>query len=220
MANLIIKPTSGGSLILQDEGGTAAHTIDASGNHTLSGTTNNIGTVTGGSIAGGSITNATTFPTGHILNIQQASRNATSTTTSQTPSQVPDLTVTMTNIKSTSSKFLIYASLQGGSNAGSNAGGAFFLYRGGSIVAGASGASAGSRTALASQAAVGSSAWVMRTSNFSYLDSPSSTSNQTYAIYWRAEDTTNGTYLNRSHDDSNTSDRSRGYSAIIVMEVA
>jgi len=50
MANLIIKPTSGGSLILQDEGGTAAHTIDASGNHTLSGTTNNLGTVTGGII--------------------------------------------------------------------------------------------------------------------------------------------------------------------------
>ena len=67
MANLIIKPTSGGSLILQDEGGTAAHTIDASGNHTLSGTTNNIGTVTAGSIAGGSITSATTFPTGHVL---------------------------------------------------------------------------------------------------------------------------------------------------------
>ena len=37
MANLIIKPTSGGSLILQDEGGTAAHTIDASGNSTLAG---------------------------------------------------------------------------------------------------------------------------------------------------------------------------------------
>ena len=50
MANLIIKPTSGGSLVLQDEGGTAAHTIDASGNHTLSGTTNNIGTVTAGTI--------------------------------------------------------------------------------------------------------------------------------------------------------------------------
>jgi len=50
MANLIIKPTSGGSLILQDEGGTAAHTIDASGNHTLSGATNNLGTVTGGTI--------------------------------------------------------------------------------------------------------------------------------------------------------------------------
>ncbi len=51
MANLIIKPTSGGSLILQDEGGTAAHTIDASGNHTLSGATNNLGTVTAGTIS-------------------------------------------------------------------------------------------------------------------------------------------------------------------------
>ena len=60
MANLIIKPTSGGSLILQDEGGTAANTIDASGNTqlagtlgvtgnaTLSGTANNLGTVTAG----------------------------------------------------------------------------------------------------------------------------------------------------------------------------
>ena len=79
MANLIIKPTSGGSLILQDEGGTAANTIDASGNTqlagtlgvtgatTLSGTTNNLGTVTAGSIAGGAITSATTFPAGHVI---------------------------------------------------------------------------------------------------------------------------------------------------------
>ena len=71
MANLIIKPTSGGSLILQDEGGTAANTIDASGNTqlagtlgvtgattmtgnvTMSGTANNVGTVTAGTIASG-----------------------------------------------------------------------------------------------------------------------------------------------------------------------
>ena len=60
MANLIIKPTSGGSLILQDEGGTAAHTIDASGNTTLAGTTNNLGTVTAATINGGSIGDAVT----------------------------------------------------------------------------------------------------------------------------------------------------------------
>ena len=35
MANLIIKPTSGGSLILQDEGGTVAHTIDSTGKSTI-----------------------------------------------------------------------------------------------------------------------------------------------------------------------------------------
>ncbi len=62
MANLIIKPTSGGSLILQDEGGTAAHTIDANGNHTLSGSTNNLGTVTAGTLSSG-----VTFPASHII---------------------------------------------------------------------------------------------------------------------------------------------------------
>ena len=76
MANLIIKPTSGGSLILQDEGGTAANTIDASGNSqlagtlgvtgnaTLSGTANNLGTTTGGTLSSG-----VTFPNGHIIKI-------------------------------------------------------------------------------------------------------------------------------------------------------
>ena len=35
MANLIIKPTSGGSLVLQDEGGDAALTVDTSGKVTI-----------------------------------------------------------------------------------------------------------------------------------------------------------------------------------------
>ena len=56
MANLIIKPTSGGSLVLQDEGGDAALTVAAAGtttfaeNATFSGTGNNLGTVTAGTI--------------------------------------------------------------------------------------------------------------------------------------------------------------------------
>ena len=80
MANLIIKPTSGGSLILQDEGGTAAHTMDASGNHTLannttlSGTANNLGTVTAGNVD--AITDCKTMASGAItasayMDIQQ-----------------------------------------------------------------------------------------------------------------------------------------------------
>ena len=64
MANLIIKPTSGGSLILQDEGGSAALTVATAGTTTfaesvtLSGTTNNLGTVTAGTITGGTLENA------------------------------------------------------------------------------------------------------------------------------------------------------------------
>ena len=75
MANLIIKPTSGGSLILQDEGGTAANTIDASGNTqlagtlgvtgnvTMSGTANTLGTVTTGNISNTAIV----YPAGHVI---------------------------------------------------------------------------------------------------------------------------------------------------------
>ena len=65
MANLIIKPTSGGSLVLQDEGGDAAVTVGTTGsatfaqNATFSGTANNLGTVTAGTMGTG-----ITFPSG------------------------------------------------------------------------------------------------------------------------------------------------------------
>ena len=51
MANLIIKPTSGGSLILQDEGGDAALTVGTTGSTTLAGTANALGTVTSGNLS-------------------------------------------------------------------------------------------------------------------------------------------------------------------------
>ena len=60
MANLIIKPASDGNLILQDEGGDAAVTVSTTGNTTLAGTTNNLGTVTAATINGGSIGDAVT----------------------------------------------------------------------------------------------------------------------------------------------------------------
>ena len=51
MANLIIKPTSGGSLVLQDEGGDAAVTVGTTGSTTLAGTANALGTVTSGNLS-------------------------------------------------------------------------------------------------------------------------------------------------------------------------
>ena len=99
MANLIIKPTSGGSLILQDEGGTAAHTIDANGNHTLSGSTNNLGTVTAGTLS-----SAVGFPSGHVLqtaSLVGAGSAATTTSTSwvQVDAQEVSMTALQTNGK-------------------------------------------------------------------------------------------------------------------------
>ena len=78
MANLVIKPASGSTnkLILQNQAGAVdAITVNDTGNTTLAGTANNIGTVTAGSIAGGNITSATTFPSGtgaahgHVLQV-------------------------------------------------------------------------------------------------------------------------------------------------------
>ena len=50
MADFIIKPASGDTLNLQDEGGDDAITISTTGNTTLAGTANNIGTVTAGTV--------------------------------------------------------------------------------------------------------------------------------------------------------------------------
>ena len=69
MANLIIKPAGNGSLILQDEGGDAAVTVGTTGSATfaqsvvLSGTTNNIGTVTVGNLSNTAIV----YPAGHVV---------------------------------------------------------------------------------------------------------------------------------------------------------
>ena len=61
MGDLILKPASGGDLILQEDGGSASLTIDTSGNTTLAGTANNIGTVTSGTF-NGTIGDSATFP--------------------------------------------------------------------------------------------------------------------------------------------------------------
>ena len=56
MGNLIIKPNTSGLLKLQDEGGTDAISISTTGNTTLAGTANALGTVTAGTL-GASVVN-------------------------------------------------------------------------------------------------------------------------------------------------------------------
>jgi len=62
MANLIIKPSAGGDLKLQDEGSTDAITISTTGNTTLAGTANALGTVATGNISNTAIV----IPDGHV----------------------------------------------------------------------------------------------------------------------------------------------------------
>ena len=81
MANLILKPSTGGVLKIQNDDGTvdalsvstggnltAAGTLAVTGATTLSGTANNIGTVTAGTF-NSTIGSSATFPTGHVVKI-------------------------------------------------------------------------------------------------------------------------------------------------------
>ena len=82
MGDLIIKPEAGGSIKLQNNAGTNALVSDNSGNITvggalgvtgsvtLSGTANNLGTATAGTLSSG-----ITFPAGHVIKIDRTENN-------------------------------------------------------------------------------------------------------------------------------------------------
>ena len=95
MANLIIKPADGGSLVLQDEGGDAALTVGTTGSTTLAGTANNLGTTTSGTLSSG-----VTFPAGHVIqqvsSIYEPTTNIATTSTTFQASSL-SLTITPTN---------------------------------------------------------------------------------------------------------------------------
>ena len=99
MADLIIKPSSGNSLVLQDEGGDAALTVGTTGSTTLAGTANNLGTATAGTLSSG-----VTFPTGHVLQVQS---HIYLTNSSLTDGAVDILTKTFNRIKG-NSHFIVW----------------------------------------------------------------------------------------------------------------
>jgi|TARA_B110001454_G_scaffold215720_1_gene237681 hypothetical protein len=81
MANLVIKPAvgSGNKVIFQNQAGNvAAITVEDSGNITLAGTSNNLGTVTSGTLSHGTSlqgyvdasNSGVAFPSGHVLQVQ------------------------------------------------------------------------------------------------------------------------------------------------------
>ena len=88
MADLIIKPTSGGSLKLQEDGGTDAISINTSG----------VSTIANASITTGTIASATTFPSGMTIQTvcAQGLAGAHETSTSSTAASSAVLTKAIT----------------------------------------------------------------------------------------------------------------------------
>ena len=95
MANLIIKPTSGGSLVLQDEGGDAALTVGTTGVSTIANATITSGTIT-----------AATFPAGHIIQTVSAAITVSSSTVTSYVDTALTKAITSVGLNSILSLFL------------------------------------------------------------------------------------------------------------------
>ena len=213
MANLIIKPADGGSLILQDEGGTAAHTIDASGNHTLSGT-NSLGT----------ISNTTTFPAGHVLQVVcGVERDIVSTTTQNWSDISTDLTVSIT-LSSASNKVLCQWNAQVADKGGwtpvtrlvRNQPSATTV-----VTAGTSTNAGSGRDGMAlSPGYTGGGDELIGAQSASFLDTPNTTTTIEYKVQWHGRtDASGNNFLNRMKAGSSQNYYGSGVSSLTLFEV-
>jgi hypothetical protein len=118
---------------------------------------------------------------------------------------------------SSSSKILIFASVSFGTRAASDYDVGFAIYKNASVITGATGDAAGSRTRCTFSGASRAD-YELNNGSMNYLDSPASTSAQTYAIYGRYNGGT--MYINRCYFDADDPGTERGVSTITVMEIA
>jgi len=222
MANLIIK-SSADNLVLKGSGQTGsdvAVTVGATGNTTLSGTANNLGT----------ITSATTFPAGHI--IQTQFRNFTGQQVIGNGSSGGD---TFTTIGSgvSGQEFSIDMAVGSGNkiigfgniNIGSSVRytGIRLFADSTQIAQGDAWGSNRQRMTVSTQVdndAGGLEQHVMWNTSFSFNYTPSSTSTITYTVKAAsASEATAISYINRIEADTDGSHVHTGYSSLILMEI-
>lgn len=175
------------------------------------------------------IDNGVKFPTGMVLNVQQAVKNGTQQVTSTTYVLLSDLTIDITP-KSSNNKFLLEYHVNGNMK-DDLCHGYLQLYRDGSAIGGAQGDSSGtdslgSRTGATSVINTGGSSsdghmdGAQLTYSMKYLDSPSTTSQTTYAVYCKSSNG-NIIYINRSGRDNDAATYDgRAISTLTVMEIA
>lgn len=225
MADRAIKPDSGNQLVLEDEGGSAALTIDTSGNTTLAGTANNIGTVTSGTF-NGTIGDSATFASGHIIKTYSKTFRGTDSNNTGNyeivgEGDTDELEITTDTPKSSSSKFLIMVSIGAVSDT-SGASTAFRLTRGGSFIS-ESGSDdlAGNRLASSFRANGGFSTNNTNAASFNFLDSPNSSTALTYAVTYQNQGSITTT-INYPSANTDTSESygTRTASTLIIFEIA
>ncbi len=194
MANLIVKPTSGGSLILQDEGGDAALTIGATG----------ISTIVNATITAG------TFPNGHIVQVVQGVKYNKSTTNSATATN-SDLTCVITPTDA-SNKVLLNVVLNVGLQNASER--AYFDLLG-TTTQSVGNATTGHEVGGCFCPRAANNDWMQSTIGWSILDAPATTSAKTYTVrFW-----CNNGYAVLNSSYGNDANSGNSMSSITAMEV-
>ena len=174
------------------------------------------GAVTGSSFTGDG-SGLTNVSAGKVLQVIQTVKTDTFSTTSTSFDAITGLSAAITPA-ATSSKILVSAHIVvSGSNA--NSYGGIALYRGGSVVSGAVGASAGSKLAISTANTRVPTSATAKTLTFEFLDSPSSTSSLTYQPYMSrgAESTT--LYVNQNGGEADNANHFRSISTITLIEI-
>jgi len=161
----------------------------------------------------GQVVQAVPVPSG-VLQVVSTAKTDTFTTTSSTFVDVTSLSVTITPT-SASNKILIMASVSGnGQNGVASLQGQ--LVRDSTAIA--IGDAAGSRTRV-SFGNIEDIVSNMLTSSIMFLDSPATTSATTYKIQVRSNVSGQTVVVNRTSNDADTAQITRGISTITVMEV-
>lgn len=151
-----------------------------------------------------------------VLQVVSTTKTDTYThTTGVTFSNVTGLSAAITP-SATSSKVLIYVSLNGGANNN----GTFVKVTGGNAASWVGDAAGNrSRVAFASPTNQGTGAQLLNFNGF-YLDSPATTSAITYQVQIAAGDNATTTYLNRTVTDTDLNAFPRTTCSIVVMEIS
>ena len=157
--------------------------------------------------------------TGKILQVVQEAKNDTaSESTTGNGGISGDLISKAITPSATSSKVLIRASIMVCCSDDKMV--YAHLFKNGSVVTAAIGASASSRQAVSAGTFIQNSNRVFMVTH-EYLDSPNTTSATTYSYRFSHDaDSSKTIYLNRSYTDTDNDDFSRGYSSLTLTEVA
>tara|TARA_Y100000004_G_scaffold182423_1_gene229160 strand:- start:454 stop:966 length:513 start_codon:yes stop_codon:yes gene_type:complete len=156
---------------------------------------------------------------GAVLQVLQAVKTDTQATTSTSPVDVSDLSIAITP-SSTSNKVLVMMDVALGTAESTGSLGAVYLVRGSTnIYIGDAGSNRARATAQFDNNPGDMSFSIVR-ENAVFLDSPSSTSAQTYKVQFETHNGANEVYINRSGSDIDQTYIQRLASSITVMEIA